>query len=106
MRLNKTERESLRKRVKILIPQMKKSEIVNHFLIEGYPAEKRLKCKKTTIKTRVSSKNVFLTFVSFKEVSQKETSLTNMMLRLAIPSRGWPKPGFHALSSEAVDSEN
>ena len=30
MRLNKTERESLRKRVKILIPQMKKSEIVNH----------------------------------------------------------------------------
>ena len=37
MRLNKTERESLRKRVKILIPQMKKSEIVNHFQKEGYP---------------------------------------------------------------------
>jgi hypothetical protein len=31
MRLNKTERESLRERVKILIPQMKKSEILNHF---------------------------------------------------------------------------
>ena len=37
MRLNKTERESLRKRVKILIPQMKKSEIVNQFEKEGYP---------------------------------------------------------------------
>ena len=37
MRLNKTEREVLRKRVKILIPQMKKSEIVNHFQKEGYP---------------------------------------------------------------------
>ena len=37
MRLNKTERESLRKRVKIVIPQMKKSEIVNHFLKWGYP---------------------------------------------------------------------
>ena len=37
MRLNKTERESLRKRVKILIPQMKKSEIVNHFQKECYP---------------------------------------------------------------------
>jgi hypothetical protein len=35
MRLNKTERESLRKRVNILIPQMKKSEIVNHFEKEG-----------------------------------------------------------------------
>ena len=39
MRLNKTERESLRKRVKILIPQMKKSEILNHFQKEGYPEE-------------------------------------------------------------------
>jgi flagellar biosynthesis regulator FlbT len=37
MRLNKTERESLRKRVKILILQMKKSEILNHFQKEGYP---------------------------------------------------------------------
>ena len=37
MRLNKTEREALRKRVKIVIPQMKKSEIVNHFEKEGYP---------------------------------------------------------------------
>ena len=37
MRLNKTEREVLRKRAKILIPQMKKSEIVNHFQKEGYP---------------------------------------------------------------------
>ena len=37
MRLNNTERESLRKRVKILIPQMKKSEILNHFFQkEGY----------------------------------------------------------------------
>ena len=35
MRLNKTERESLRKRVEIVIPQMKKSEIVNHFQKEG-----------------------------------------------------------------------
>jgi transposase len=31
MRLNKTEPESLRKRVEIVIPQMKKSEIVKHF---------------------------------------------------------------------------
>jgi hypothetical protein len=37
MRLNKTERESLRKRVKILIPQMKKTEILNHFQKERYP---------------------------------------------------------------------
>jgi hypothetical protein len=37
MRLNKTEREALRKRVKILIPLMEKSEIVNHFQKEGYP---------------------------------------------------------------------
>ena len=37
MRLNKTERESLRKRVEIVIPQMKKSEIVNHFQKEDYP---------------------------------------------------------------------
>ena len=39
MRLNKTERETLRKRVKILIPQMEKPEIVNHFQKEGYPEE-------------------------------------------------------------------
>ncbi len=31
MRLNETERESLRKRGEIVIPQMIKSEIVNHF---------------------------------------------------------------------------
>ena len=37
MRLNKTEREFLRKRVEIVIPQMKKSEIVKHFQKEGYP---------------------------------------------------------------------
>ena len=37
MGLNKTERESLRKMVKILIPQMKKLEILNHFQKEGYP---------------------------------------------------------------------
>jgi len=37
MGFNKTEREALRKRVKILIPQMEKSEIVNHFQNEGYP---------------------------------------------------------------------
>ena len=37
MRLNKNEREEFRKRVKILIPQMEKSEIVNHFQKEGYP---------------------------------------------------------------------
>ena len=37
MRLNKTDQESLRRRVKILIPQMEKSEIVNHFQKEDYP---------------------------------------------------------------------
>ena len=37
MRLNKTEREALQKRVKILIPQMEKSEIVNHLQKEVYP---------------------------------------------------------------------
>ncbi len=37
MRLNKTEREHIRKRVKIVIPQMKKSEIVNHFQKTHYP---------------------------------------------------------------------
>ena len=37
MRLNKNSRETLRKRDKILIPQMKKSEISNHFQMEGYP---------------------------------------------------------------------
>ena len=39
MRLNKTEREEFRKKVKILIPQMKKSKIVNHFQKEGYPRQ-------------------------------------------------------------------
>ena len=40
MRLNKTEREALRKRVKILIPKMEISEIVNHFQKEGlFPEE-------------------------------------------------------------------
>ena len=37
MRLNKSEREEFRKRVNILIQQMEKSEIVNHFQKEGYP---------------------------------------------------------------------
>ena len=37
MRLNKNDREEFRKRVKILFPQMEKSEIVNHFQKEGYP---------------------------------------------------------------------
>ena len=37
MRLNKTERESLRKKVEFVIPQMKKSEIMNHFQKDGYP---------------------------------------------------------------------
>ena len=31
MRLNKSDREEFRKKVKISIPQMKKSETVNHF---------------------------------------------------------------------------
>ena len=39
MRLYKTEREVLRKRVKIVIPQMKKSVIANHFQKEDYPPE-------------------------------------------------------------------
>ena len=37
MRLNKTEREEFRKRVKILILQMEKLKIVYHFKKEGYP---------------------------------------------------------------------
>ena len=37
MRLNKDEREEFRKRVQMLVPQMEKSEIVNHFQNEGYP---------------------------------------------------------------------
>ena len=37
MRLNKTEREEFRKRVIILIPQMEKSEIVNHLKKQDYP---------------------------------------------------------------------
>ena len=37
MRLNKIDREEFRRRVKILIPRIKKSEIVNHFQKEGYP---------------------------------------------------------------------
>jgi uncharacterized protein YbcI len=39
MRLNKTERESLRKRVEVVIPQMKKSEILNHFKKKVTPKE-------------------------------------------------------------------
>ena len=38
MRLNKTEREEFR-RIKIMIPHMNKSEIVNHFQKEGYPIQ-------------------------------------------------------------------
>ena len=37
MRINKTDREEFRKSVKILIPQIEKSKIVNHFPKEGYP---------------------------------------------------------------------
>ena len=39
MRLYKTDREEFQRRVKILIPQIEKSEIVNHFKIEGYPKQ-------------------------------------------------------------------
>ena len=39
MRLNKTEREALRKKVKICIPQMEKSKIVNHFKKKVIPEE-------------------------------------------------------------------
>ena len=39
MRLNKTYQEEFRRKVKILIPQMEKSEIVNHFKKEGYPRQ-------------------------------------------------------------------
>ena len=35
MRLNKNEREEFRRMIKILIPQMEKSEIANHFQKEG-----------------------------------------------------------------------
>jgi hypothetical protein len=35
MGLNMAEREALRKRVKNLLPQMKKSDIVKHFVMEG-----------------------------------------------------------------------
>ena len=44
MRLNKTEREEFGKRVKILIPQMEKSEIVNHIKNEGYPRRTQIVC--------------------------------------------------------------
>ena len=37
MKLYKTDREEFRKRVNILIPQMEKREIENHFLKEGIP---------------------------------------------------------------------
>ena len=37
MRLNKIDREECRRRVKVLISQMEKSEIVNHFQKERYP---------------------------------------------------------------------
>ena len=37
MRLNTIDPEEVRKRVKIFIIQMEKSEIVNHFQKEGYP---------------------------------------------------------------------
>ena len=39
MRLNKTEREEFRKRVNILILQMKKSETVNHLEKECHPRQ-------------------------------------------------------------------
>ena len=37
MRLNKSDRVEFRRSVKISILQMEKSEIVNHFQVEGYP---------------------------------------------------------------------
>ena len=37
MRLNKTEREEFRRRVKIFISQMENTEIVNQSKKEGYP---------------------------------------------------------------------
>ena len=49
MRLNKTEREEFRKRVKILIPQIEKSEILNPFIKEGYPRKNYLKYYKSYV---------------------------------------------------------
>ena len=68
MRLNKTERESLRKRVEIVIPQMKKSEIVNHFQKEGY-----------TRRTIYNTRNRFQNEESIKDKSQtgRPTSWTS-----------------------------
>ena len=40
MRINKTDREEFRKSVKILIPQMEKSKIVNHFQKKNATSDK------------------------------------------------------------------
>ena len=42
MRLNKTERESLRKRVEIVIPQMKKSEIIVYIMASQSKTKRKL----------------------------------------------------------------
>ena len=45
MRLNKTEREDFRKNVKILIPQMEKSEVVNQLKQKAIPVNDLLSNK-------------------------------------------------------------
>ena len=51
MRLYKTEREEFRKRIKILIPQMEKSEIVNQYQKEGLQLIRRIESKMKKIDT-------------------------------------------------------
>ena len=74
MRLNKTERESLRKRVKILIPQMKKSEILNHFQKEGYPQRTIYNTINRLQKWRVNRRQNKNCPPNFLDIQQKESA--------------------------------
>ena len=73
MRLNKIEGEVLRKRVKILIPQMEKSEIVNHFQKEGYP-RRTIYYHKSFPKWRVNRRQNKNLPPNFLDINQKESA--------------------------------
>ena len=101
MRLNKSEREEFRKRVKILIPQMEKSEIVNHFQKEGCPRQ-TIYNRKQLGSYYSNDKSKCADSVRF---AGKEKYPNKAMVWVAICNRGISKPLFRPLKSEAVDSD-
>ena len=83
MKLNKTDREEFRRRFNILIPQMEKSEIVNHFKRKEYPRQ--------TIYTTINRMQLGRT-IDGKKKTRRPTSWTlvrkNQLKRLTNNRKG------------------